>query len=133
MNVPKDLYEYLTNFADDKTILNMLSVNKDFRDEIFFERVLRRKYPLLIGFRKKDETWRELYIRMTYYIAKLEEKFGIPYISTKGYNPEEFYKNFKNDEHIFNWASEWADYGGQTEIVELMKELMKEKQIEINY
>jgi len=33
MNIPKDVYEYLTNFTHDKTIVNMLSVNKNFRNE----------------------------------------------------------------------------------------------------
>jgi len=53
MNIPKDVYEYLTNFGDDKTIVNMLSVNKTFRNEEFFKRVLERKYPMLISFKKK--------------------------------------------------------------------------------
>ena len=67
----KDVYEYLTNFADDKTILNMLSVNTKFSDDSFFKRVFERKYPLLMKF-KKDETWRQFFIKMIYYIAKLE-------------------------------------------------------------
>lgn len=32
MEIPKDLYDYLTNFADDKTILQMISVNKKYND-----------------------------------------------------------------------------------------------------
>jgi 5-formyltetrahydrofolate cyclo-ligase len=101
MNISKDVYEYLTNFADDKTILNMLSVNKDFRDEKFFERVLRRKYPFLMAFRNKTETWKKLFLRMTHYIAKLEKKFGIPYIPKEDYNPEQFYKDYKDRKDIF--------------------------------
>jgi Ankyrin repeats (3 copies) len=121
MNIPKDVYEYLTNFADDKTILNMLSTNKEFSDEIFFERVLRRKYPFLMAF-KKDQTWKKLYIRMAYYIAKLEEKFGIPYIPTEGYDPEDFYKEYKDKKNIFDRGMAWAAGGGNMEIVKLMIE-----------
>jgi Ankyrin repeats (3 copies) len=123
MNIPKDLYENLSNYADDKTILNMLSVNKKFRDEEFFQRILIRKYPLLIPFKK--DTWRELYIRMTYYIAKLEENFGIPYIPTKGYNPEFFYKGYKDRKDrkdIFDRAMAYAALGGHMGIVKLMIE-----------
>ena len=36
MSLPNDVYGYLTNFADDKDILNMLSVNKKFNDDVFF-------------------------------------------------------------------------------------------------
>jgi Ankyrin repeats (3 copies) len=120
MNIPKDVYEYLTNFADDKTILNMLSVNKTFSDEKFFQRVLQRKYPLLIEF--KNGTWKQFYLRMSYYIAKLEEEFEIPYIPTKGYNPKEFYEEYKNRKDIFNSAMRYAAYGGNIKIVKLMIE-----------
>ena len=94
--LPKDVYEYLTNFADDRTILSMLSVNKQFNEEQFFIRVFDRKYPLLKEFRNKNESWRRFFVRMTYYIAKLQERFGIPYIPTEGYNPQAFYQKWKN-------------------------------------
>jgi len=58
MNIPKDVYEHMTKFADDKTIVNMLSVNKSFRNEEFFKRILERKYPLLIIFKGKNQSWK---------------------------------------------------------------------------
>jgi Ankyrin repeats (3 copies) len=119
MNIPKDIYEYLLNFVDDKTILNMLSVNKYFRDEKIFQRIMKRKYTLLIEFKK--ETWKELFLRMSYYISKLEI-LGIPYIPTKGYNPEKFYKDYKDRKDIFDLAMYYASEGGHMEIVKLMIE-----------
>jgi Ankyrin repeats (3 copies) len=119
MNIPKDIYEYLMNFVNDKTVLNMLSVNKDFRDEKFFQRIMKRKYPLLVEFKK--ETWKELFLRMSYYIAKLDF-LGIPYIPTKGYNPKKIYKNRKDNKYVFDCAMEYAALGGQMEIVKLMIE-----------
>jgi len=97
MNIPKDVYEYLTNFGDDKTIVNMLSVNKTFRNEDFFKRVLERKYPLLIKIKGENQSWKEFYLEMVYYLSKLEENYGIPYIPNKDYNPKKFYKNYKDD------------------------------------
>tara|TARA_R110001599_G_scaffold348704_1_gene576198 strand:- start:112 stop:753 length:642 start_codon:yes stop_codon:yes gene_type:complete len=122
MDLSKDIYEYLTNFADDRTILNMLSVNKKFNDAEFFKRVFLRKYPLLLKFRKEDETLKGLFVRMTYYIAKIEEKYGIPYIPTKNYDPEDFYKAdyYYSDLDIKNRAIEWAAKGGHIDIVQLM-------------
>lgn len=91
MNIPKDVYEYLMNFADDRTILNMLSTNKKFNSPIFFENVIKRIYPSLIPFKKENESWRDFFIKMTYYIAKLEEEYVIVYTATETYNPEELY------------------------------------------
>ena len=85
MNLTKDMYEYLLNFADDRTIINMLSVNKKFHDENFFERIMKRKYPDLIKYREDNETWKQLFVRMVYYISLMMEKFGIPYFV--GLNP----------------------------------------------
>ena len=120
MNIPKDVYEYLAGFADDKTILNMLSVNKKIRDEDFFKRIFNRKYPLLIKFKKDNETWKYFYLSMVQYIAKLEEEFDIPYISTEGYNPKDFYKRNHDNKSVYNMAMVWAAFGGQMEIVDLM-------------
>ena len=123
MDISKDIYEYLTNFADDRTILNMLSVNKKFNDEEFFKRVLLRKYPLLLEFQQENETLKGLFVRMTYYIAKLEEKFEIPYIPTIGYNPEKFYKTSGYSTKVVKSAAmRWAARGGHIDIVQLMLE-----------
>ena len=57
MELNKDTYLYLAQFADDRTILNMLSVNKKFNDPEFFRQVMTRKYTLLIKY-KGDEDWK---------------------------------------------------------------------------
>tara|TARA_R110001599_G_scaffold207862_3_gene405103 strand:- start:987 stop:1766 length:780 start_codon:yes stop_codon:yes gene_type:complete len=120
MELSKDTYEYLTNFADDRTILNMLSVNKKFNDEQFFKRIMQRKYPFLIPLKGDGETMRGLFIRMSYYIAKIEEDFGIPYIAFKKYNPEKFYKIWKDDPNIYTKALEQAVKINDMHIVRLM-------------
>ena len=85
----KDVYEYILNLADDKTTINMLRANpKVFDNEIFYEKVMRKRYPLLIEFRPPALSWKEFYLRMVYTLAKLEEDYKIPYIPTKGCNPE---------------------------------------------
>ena len=119
--LPTDVYLYLLNFADDRTALQMLSVNKKFSDDIFFERILDRKYPYLKQFKKEDETWRRFFVRMTYYIDKLDKEYGIPYIPTKYYDPEKFYNEWgKDSKYIYNYAMFAAAYGGYLDIVNLM-------------
>ena len=100
MNLDKDTYEYILNFLDDKDIVNMLSVNRKFNDEIIYERVLKRKYPLLVKFKQEkeeNETWRHLFLRMIKYISLINEKYDIPYIPLQDYDPEDFFKSFVRD------------------------------------
>ena len=130
----KNIYENIINFADNRTVLQMLSVNKRFSDPIFFERVIDRKYPLLKELKKEDESWRRFFIRMTYYIAKLDEEFGIPYIPSKGYDPEGFYKLWNKSKYIYNQAMAWAAYGGHLDIVKYLIKKGKEanKRLDFN-
>ena len=79
MNLTKDTYEYLLNFADDRDIINMLSVNKKFSNEEFFKRVMERKYSDLIQYKKENETWKDLFVRMVYYISRLKEEYKVDY------------------------------------------------------
>ncbi len=90
----KDIYELIVHSSDDKTVLEMLSVNKKFSQDDAFKRVLQRRYPLLTSFRKEGETWKVLYLRMIYYIEKLKEDFDFPYINYKTFNPETQYKEY---------------------------------------
>ena len=99
MNLSKDTYEYIFNFTDDRTILNMLSVNKKFRDEKFFENIVRRKYSSLVDY-KKEDTWKKFYINIIYYLSKLEEDFQFPYIENAKFDAKLLYEEFsiqKND------------------------------------
>lgn len=82
MDTP-DVYEYLTNFADDKDVLQMLSVNKKFDDPVFLRRALERRYPFLLKYKTDDVSWRQFYSSMIYYIYKMKEKF-------LGFNVESF-------------------------------------------
>ena len=122
----KDVYEYMMNFADNRTLLNMLSVNKQFRDENFFRKVMERRYPLLIEYRKEGETWRHFFIRMVFYLSELWEKYQIPYIPTKGCSPESLlYRKIRITENeIYNDALLCAASGNQLQIA---KYLIEEK------
>ena len=94
MNLTKDTYEYILNFADDRTILNMLSVNKKFRDEALFERIVKTRYPLRAKYIHYD-TWTNYYIEIIYYLSKLEEEFDFPYIQSPDFRPQNLYEHFK--------------------------------------
>tara|TARA_R110002153_G_scaffold176053_1_gene329287 strand:- start:66 stop:734 length:669 start_codon:yes stop_codon:yes gene_type:complete len=115
--LPKDVYEYLTNFADDKTILNMLMVNKKFQDDSFFHRVLLRKYPYLLEF-KGSMTYKQLYTQMVHYISLLEEEHNIPYIPAKDYNPRTMYKGWIDSySYSYGIVLIWAVKSGNKNLV----------------
>ena len=119
MYVNKDIYEYMANFLDHKTVLCMFSVNRKFSQDIYFERYMRRKYPLLLPFLEENEKYKFFFMRFTHYIYKLEKYYGIPYIPTKGYNPIDI-AMYAVDKHGI--AMIWAAEGGHLNIVKLMVE-----------
>lgn len=84
----KDLYEYLCSFVDDKTIINLLSVNRKYNE--CFERIVIRKYPYLVKF-KKDKSWKKFFVEQALAISRIEEDYGIPYFLNEDYNPSDFY------------------------------------------
>ena len=113
----KNIYETLVNSADDETLIHMLNANVNFRpDDSFFERLMSRKYPSLMQF--KSGTWKQTYLKMIYYIAKLEEEFGIPYILAEKFHPESFYE--ADHKNIYSAALYYAASAGLKAIVNLM-------------
>ncbi len=132
MNLTKDTYEYILNFADDREIINMLRVNKKFAqklsDDNFFKKVLDRKYPHLVKFKKERETWKHLYLRMIKYIALLNEKFEIPYLNVEDYDPEQFYKSFNKTQYILYQAlTVLLESSGNYEVLEMLLDRFIEK------
>ena len=132
MNLTKDTYEYILNFADDRDIINMLSVNKKFRDEDFFKRIMERKYPLLIQY-KQNETWKNLYLRMVKAIYGLQEKINIPYIPLPNYNPYNFYSNPTDDGTILTLISDILKVKGYYETLEKLLSLYENIYLGDNY
>lgn len=87
MKLNKDIYLYLTKFADDHTILNMLSVNKRFNSDKIFQQVMKQKYPLLVQYKSRVESWKEFFISMILHIHKIKKNYDIPYYPVEGNNP----------------------------------------------
>ena len=118
----KDVYEYILNLADDKTTINMIRANpKVFDNERVYEKVTRKRYPLLIEFRPPGLSWKEFYLRMVYTLAKLEEDYKIPYISTKGCNPEKILISATYGE-VYNSALSCAAAGGNIPLIDYFLE-----------
>ena len=87
----KDIYSYIVNLAEDRDVINMLSVNKKFSDDSYFKKILEKRYPLLLRFKSHHETYKRFYLKMVKYMGKLWEKYKIPYVAAKFFNPETRY------------------------------------------
>ena len=93
----KDIYLMLTTYLDDKSVVNMLSVNKKFNDPQFFKQLFSQRYPQLIKFKTEEEDWKQFYLYMVKYIAKLWEDFHYNYVTdahyeiTKSEDPRKIY------------------------------------------
>ena len=100
----------------------ILANKKVFDNEKFYEKVMRKRYQLLIDFRKENETWKALYLRMVYILAKLQEDYQIPYIPTKGCSPELLLDVGKGKEKgiydIYDYALGCAAAGGHIHLID---------------
>ena len=118
MYVCKDIYEYIIEFVDMGSIMNMLSVNKKFSDNIVLIRIMKKRFPRLERFRK-DETWRNFYVKMLYYIQKLNN-LEIPYFPYRKYDPYIFYTRYANTYKKFNMIMIYAAHANRIDIFKSM-------------
>ena len=124
MELTKDAYLEIAKTADDKSVVKMLSVNRKFHDDEFFKLVFEHRYPLLIKFKKDKESWKDFYLRMVMYIAKLKEEYDLDYIPSPKFNPQKFYDfvNVVNEEE--NWQLEAAEYLADVKDLQFLKKFL---------
>ena len=123
----KDVYLKIASEMDDKDVLSMLSVNRKFNDPKFFQQIMIQRYPLLIKFRKENEDWKQLYLRMVTYILKLKEEYDVDYITAPSFNPKRVYYDFKTQEgydpeffegYSFNEILKYIGESGNEELIQ---------------
>ena len=76
--------EILKHVADDE-LIRVCSTDKKTWNEVCDDNFLRRrlaKYPNIAKYKLSNESWKEFFLRVIYFIAKMQEKFGFEY--TKG-------------------------------------------------
>src|SRR5581483_8941166 len=96
MNICKDIYLYILDLVDDRTAINMLSVNKEFSQTQYFKRLLDKRYPLLTVFNYLSyDNFRIFFVSISSYISLLYKKFDVPYIPCRGYHPIDLYVKYK--------------------------------------
>lgn len=113
---------------DDRSLFTFCKTDKYFKekicdDEKFWKRRLESKYPLLWRYKSVKDSYRSFYLFMSKYIAKLEEKFGIPYLPSWKYNPLNFYQTHKDTyNRIYDEALYYAAHSNRIDLIEILIE-----------
>jgi ankyrin repeat protein len=121
----RDELQLLGMQMDLHSILNLTGGYKKFKekvfdDEIFWKNKLRKDYPLLEKY--LIQSWKNLYLSMYFYICKINNKFGIPYIPEKSFYPIDFYKYNCSTQEALDDAMICAAKGG---CLDIMKKLLE--------
>ena len=137
----KDIYlKIAADTDDDRTILNMLSVNKKYNNEELFRYIMYRRYPLLAEkkvrqqeqirqhypmIEKPGETWKQLYVRTIHALAYLKEKYDIPYVPHPDFNPFTFGLGSNNKFYLTTIALNLAAEIGNKQLVEFFAQRLR--------
>lgn len=91
-----DVYLNIAMNADDRTLLQMMSVSKRHMNKfnnIFFKNYLIKNYPYLIKYRPMEKSFKEYYLKVIYAIDMLRRNYNYEYDSTMDKNILQIYKD----------------------------------------
>lgn len=80
----KDIDREILKHVSDDELLGACSIDRRMWNEVCDDSFLRRrlsKYPDIEKFKRKNETWKEFFLRTVYYISKMQESFKFKYSS----------------------------------------------------
>ena len=93
----KDVDTLVLKKLDDKSLLSLLQVNKEYEalPDTFFEQRLQERHHFLARYKPSDISWKQYYLKNVHYIGKLKEVYDLDYVSFPGTSskPEKIYKN----------------------------------------
>ena len=120
----KDIDREILLAMDDEDLLKTCSLNKYLFnivcDDNFFYKRLFLKYPDTLKYYKKEkDTYKSYYLKVIYYISKMEEDYNYSYVSR---NPEKQYHIFKNAKDNINKLLFESSREGE---LDLVKEAIK--------
>ena len=124
----KDADRLILDAADDRTLLEILKVNKNLLvlGEDAFKKRMQQKYPVLAKLKPYWTKWAKYYLDMVYYINKLKEDYNIDYIPVSSFDPHGYLQS-KQYEKIFD--KNLNDLREASHRAEILAELGDEKLI----
>lgn len=94
----KDVDREVLKHIDDEDLLKICQIDKKTWNQVCDDDFLRRrlsKYPGIVKYKRLDESWKQFFLRVLYYIGKIKEKFQFSYTSGDFKKIHEFMKNGK--------------------------------------
>ena len=95
----KDLDREILSKMPDRELLTVCKVDKRFYNEVCDDNFLRRrlsKYPGIEKYKQKDETWKQFFLSVIFYVAKMKEDFEFTYTDGDFKKQYSILKNYKN-------------------------------------
>ena len=124
----KDTDRLILHAADDRTLLEILKVNRNLLilGEDAFKKRMQQSYPVLAKLKPYGMKWAKYYLDMVYYISKLKEDYDIDYIPVSSFDPPGYYVSKKNERKI---ALDLNQLRNAIHMAEILAELGDEKLI----
>lgn len=104
----KDLDREILKHIPDENLLKICRINKKTYNETCDDKFLERKlakYSDIENY-KREETWKQFFSIVIYYISKMKQIFDFTYTSGNFYRQYTILKNFKGDDLLTKAASE---------------------------
>lgn len=128
MFASKDIVSKIADYLDDRQILRLLRIAKNFHkllDENYFKYLIYRRYPLLVSFRTY-ESFKNYFSKCTFAIHTLNQE-GIPYFPCPTYNPQKFLKKTRKWGTIFEYVCRLPDSEKRKELIALFSSKVESK------
>ena len=107
---PKLAKSFLEHISDIE-LLKVCSIDKNtwnaICDDEFLRTRLEKKYPTISQYKRKDQTWKDFFLKVIYYASKMKEKFDFTYHLG---NPKQIlHELYTSHPRQLLWDAMWAD------------------------
>ena len=103
----KDLDREILSKIPDSELLTICTINKRFWNDVcddnFLSRRLR-KYPNIEKYKRKNESWKQFFLRVIYYISRMKEEFHFSYTEGDFKKQYDLLQQYKNTDKLLRKA-----------------------------
>lgn len=100
----KDIDREVLKYVSDEELLKICSLDRKTWNEVCDDSFLRRrlsKYPGIEKYKKDNESWKQFFLNMVYYISKMKEIFKFEYTEGDFKKQYELLKKYRGSDLLF--------------------------------
>ena len=105
----KDIDREILKHINDEELLRICSIDRKTWNEVCDDNFLRRrlilKYPGIEKYKRENESWKQFFLRVLYYIGKLDDEFKFKYTSGNFKRQYKILKQNKGDNMLILFAA----------------------------